>query len=41
MADIKFKRRMMLFLKDMAGLKRDFHNLKEKCRHGNQMKNRM
>ena len=30
-ANIKFKRSMQLLLKDMAGLKRDSHNLKEKC----------
>ena len=29
MANIKFKRSMKLLLKDMVGLKRDSHNLKE------------
>ena len=37
MASIKFKRSMKLLLKDMAGLKRDSPNLKEKCHHGHQM----
>ena len=37
MANIKFKRSMKLLLKDVVGLKRDSHTLKEKCRHGNQM----
>ena len=35
--EIKFKRSMKLLLKDMAGLKRDSHTLKEKCQHKNQM----
>ena len=37
MANIKFKRSMKLLLKDMAGLKRDSHTLKEKYRRGHQM----
>ena len=37
MANIKFKRSMKLLLKDMAGLKRDSHNLKEASQHGYQM----
>ena len=37
-ANIKFKRSMKLLLKDMAGLKRDSHNLKEATQHGHQMK---
>ena len=37
MANIMFKRSMKLLLKDMAGLKRDSHNLKEATQHGNQM----
>ena len=41
MANIKFKRSMKLLLKDMAGLKRDSHTLKEKCQHGHQMKKRI
>ena len=41
MASITFKRSMKLLLKDMAGLKRDSHNLKEKCQHGNQMQKRI
>ena len=41
MASIKFKRSMKLLLKDMAGLKRDSHNLKEVSQHGNKMKNRI
>ena len=36
-ANIKFKRSMQLLLKDMVGLKRDSHTLKEKCQHGHQM----
>ena len=37
MANIKFKRTMKLLLKDMAGLKRDSHNLKVASQHGYQM----
>ena len=40
MANIKFKS-MKVLLKDMAGLKRDSHNLKEKCHHGHQMQYRI
>ena len=41
MASIKSKRSMKLLLKDMAGLKRDSHTLKEETQHGNQMKYRI
>ena len=37
MASINFRRSMNLLLKDMAGLKRDSHNLKEGTQHGRQM----
>ena len=40
-ANIKVKRSMKLLLKVMAILYKDSHNLKEKCRHGNQMQNRI
>ena len=38
---INFKRSMKLLLKDMVGLKRDSHNLKEASQHGYQMQNRI
>ena len=38
MASIMFKRSMKLLLKDMEGLKRDSHNLKEATQHGHQIK---
>ena len=41
MASINFKRSMKLFLKDMMGLKRESHNLKEETQHGNQMQKRI
>ena len=41
MASINFKRSMKLLLKDMEGLKRDSHNLKEVSQHEHQMKNRI
>ena len=37
MVIINFKRSIKLLLKDMAGLKRDSQNLKEKCQHGHQI----
>ena len=36
MASINFKS-MKVLLRDMAGLKRDSHNLKEESKHGYQM----
>ena len=41
MASIKFKRSMKLLFKDMEGLKRDSHNLKDKCQHVYQMQKRI
>ena len=41
MVSIKFKRSMKLLLKDMVGLKRDSHTLKEKCQDGHQMQYRI
>ena len=40
-SNINFKRSMKLLLKDMARLRRDSHNLKEKCQHGCQMQKRI
>ena len=41
MDNIKLKRSIKILLKDMAGLKKDSHNLKEASQHGYQMQNRI